>query len=42
VAFNDVHPVTDGSGYYVEAAEVIATPQSWQVRAYAVCATVTS
>ena len=39
-AFNDIHPVTDGSGYFVEAAEVGPTLLSWEVQAYAVCANV--
>lgn len=42
VAFNDTHPREDGTGFYTEAAEVIQTPQSWAVKAYAICAAVTS
>jgi hypothetical protein len=42
VALNDTHPHNEGAGWYAEGAEVIQTPQSWQVRAYAICATVAS
>jgi hypothetical protein len=42
VAFNDNHPQDAGVGWYAEAAEVVDTPQSWQVKAFVICATVTT
>ena len=42
VAFNDIHPHNEGAGWYVEAAEVTPILLGWEVRAYAICATVAS
>jgi hypothetical protein len=40
LAVQDSHPLTDGTGWYASAARVGTFSQSWALRVWAVCATV--
>jgi hypothetical protein len=42
VADNGSYPSANGTAFTAEAQEIVQTPQNWQLKVYAICATVAS